>query len=76
LFSVSLNASDDERVIVSTIIGLARSLKLRTVAEGIEREAQRDILRDLGCDEFQGYLFGRPMAAADFLPYMRVQRGS
>jgi diguanylate cyclase (GGDEF)-like protein/PAS domain S-box-containing protein len=70
-FIVNLNASDDERVIVSTIIGLARSLKLRTVAEGIERETQRDILRDLGCDEFQGYLFGRPMAAEGFLQHLR-----
>jgi sensor c-di-GMP phosphodiesterase-like protein len=36
---------------------------LRVVAEGVETERQRDILQTLGCDEFQGYLFARPMDA-------------
>jgi EAL domain-containing protein (putative c-di-GMP-specific phosphodiesterase class I) len=46
--------------LVQTIVQLARSLGLRTVAEGVETAAQRDALRALGCDYGQGYLFGRP----------------
>jgi diguanylate cyclase (GGDEF)-like protein/PAS domain S-box-containing protein len=48
-------------VLVSTIINLAHSLKLNVVAEGVETEQQSALLRALGCDEVQGYLFGRPM---------------
>jgi predicted signal transduction protein with EAL and GGDEF domain len=49
--------------IVRTIVQLARTLGLRTVAEGVETEAQRDALVELGCDELQGFLFARPMPA-------------
>jgi diguanylate cyclase (GGDEF)-like protein/PAS domain S-box-containing protein len=49
-------------VLVSTIIKLAHSLKLKVVAEGVETEEQSTLLRSLGCDESQGYLFGRPAA--------------
>jgi EAL domain-containing protein (putative c-di-GMP-specific phosphodiesterase class I) len=47
-------------VLVSSIISLAHSLKLNVVAEGVETEEQSTLLRALGCDELQGYLFGRP----------------
>jgi diguanylate cyclase (GGDEF)-like protein len=55
---------DDSSVttLVSTIISLARSMKLETVAEGVESEEQAKILRLLGCDEMQGYLFSKPLA--------------
>ncbi len=54
---------DDTSVmtLVSTIISLARSLRLTTVAEGVESEEQAKILRLLGCDEMQGYLFSKPV---------------
>jgi diguanylate cyclase (GGDEF)-like protein/PAS domain S-box-containing protein len=74
-FVTNLGASDDELVIVSSIIGLAKSLRLKTVAEGIERESQATILRDLGCDQLQGYLFGRPLAPVDFLDRATKGRG-
>jgi diguanylate cyclase (GGDEF)-like protein/PAS domain S-box-containing protein len=48
-------------LLVSTIITLAHSLKLKVVAEGVETVAQSDLLRSLGCDEMQGYLFGKPV---------------
>ncbi len=50
--------------IVSTIVALARTLGLEIVAEGIETQGQLRILRDLGCDFGQGYLFARPLPAA------------
>ena len=47
------------------MIALARDLGMRTTAEGIETAEQLDLLRGEGCVEGQGYLFGRPMTAAD-----------
>jgi len=54
---------DDGRVdlIVGSIVSLAHSLDIRVNAEGVETEAQRNALRDHGCDELQGFLLGRPM---------------
>jgi diguanylate cyclase len=49
--------------LVQAIVQMAHSLGLRVVAEGVETEAQRDMLVQLGCDEMQGYLFARPMNA-------------
>jgi diguanylate cyclase (GGDEF)-like protein/PAS domain S-box-containing protein len=48
-------------ILVSTIISLAGSLRLGVVAEGVETEAQAQALLRLGCDEFQGFLFSRPV---------------
>ncbi len=54
-----------DAALARTIIALGSSLQLRTVAEGIEIDAQRAILRELGCDYGQGYLYARPLAAGD-----------
>ena len=51
--------------IVDTIISLARSLDLAIIAEGVETEAQLDALDAAGCPHYQGYLFGKPMPAAE-----------
>jgi diguanylate cyclase (GGDEF)-like protein/PAS domain S-box-containing protein len=60
--------------IVSAIISVAHTLGMRVVAEGVETEAQRAILQDLGCDEIQGYLIAQPMSANDFAHWMRTHR--
>jgi len=53
----------DSLTIVTTIIGMAKALRLRTIAEGVETAAHAEELLRLGCDEAQGYYFGRPMSA-------------
>lgn len=56
----------DDAAITSAIIAMAHSLKLEVVAEGVETEAQREFLRNRGCEYLQGYLISRPMPAPDF----------
>jgi len=51
--------------IVQAIVSIAAALKMTTTAEGVETEAQRELLRQLGCTDMQGYLFSRPVPAAD-----------
>ncbi len=64
----TLNLADRE--ITEAIVGLAKKLNMRTIAEGVETEAQADWLRDLGCDIGQGYFFARPMSADAFRLYL------
>jgi len=54
------------RAILAAVGELARSLELQVVAEGVETESERDLVRDAGCRYAQGWLFGRPMTAAEF----------
>ncbi len=63
-FVTDLATSEQARGIAKAIVQMAHTLGLRVVAEGVETEAQRDLLVGLGCDELQGYLFARPMSAA------------
>ena len=51
--------------IVSAVLAMARGLSLAVVAEGVETPAQRDFLREAGCDEVQGFLYAPPLVAAD-----------
>lgn len=64
-FVQSIADSPKGMTLVSTIVSLARSFDLRTVAEGVETAMQLQMLRLIKCDEAQGYLFQRPVAAAD-----------
>ena len=68
-----LTANPQDQAIVTAIVQMARSLGLHTTAEGIEDEVTRQRLADLGCDQGQGYLFARPMSAADFTLFARGQ---
>jgi diguanylate cyclase (GGDEF)-like protein len=58
-----IHESGDALAVVDAMIKMAHALGLKVVAEGVETEQQRDLLLALHCDEFQGYLFGRPMTA-------------
>ncbi|KPC54183.1 putative bifunctional diguanylate cyclase/phosphodiesterase [Amantichitinum ursilacus] len=66
-FVTGIGTGIDSEAIIRTIIGLARSLGLRTVAEGVEERAQVDFLQREGCTTIQGYFYGRPQAAALFV---------
>ena len=60
--------SSDDAAIVLTIIAIARSLKLKVIAEGVENLEQLSYLKDGGCDEMQGYFFSKPLPPADIPP--------
>jgi diguanylate cyclase (GGDEF)-like protein/PAS domain S-box-containing protein len=62
-FVAGMTISSEHMAIVSVIINLARALRICVVAEGVETEEQAGRLYALGCDEAQGYLFGRPLPA-------------
>jgi diguanylate cyclase (GGDEF)-like protein len=62
-FVLDLETSADARAVVDGIVKLAQALGLKVVAEGVETEAQHQILRSFGCHELQGFLFARPMSA-------------
>jgi diguanylate cyclase len=62
-FVLDLETSADARAVVDAVVKLAQALGLKVVAEGVETEAQHQILRSFGCHELQGYLFARPMSA-------------
>jgi EAL domain-containing protein (putative c-di-GMP-specific phosphodiesterase class I) len=57
---------EDDATMVTTIIQMARSLKMDVVAEGVESQQQLEFLREQGCDYAQGHLFGDPMTAEGF----------
>ena len=70
-FVVGVAAGGGDLTLVKTILVLASGLDLTTVAEGIEGQDQWSALRDLGCDEAQGYLISRPVAHAAFVEWVR-----
>ncbi|MCY9693931.1 EAL domain-containing protein [Paenibacillus alginolyticus] len=55
-----------DAAIVSTIVTLAHNLNLKVIAEGVENMEQLEKLREIGCDEVQGYLFNKPLPLAEF----------
>jgi diguanylate cyclase (GGDEF)-like protein/PAS domain S-box-containing protein len=62
--NMAFNTHDS--AIIRTILALGKNLGINVIAEGVETEAQRELLTSYGCPKFQGYLFGRPVPADDF----------
>ncbi|MDB5824238.1 MAG: hypothetical protein JWR21_2942 [Herminiimonas sp.] len=60
-FVINMNATSEGLALVSTIVNMAHSLKLKVVAEGVETEQQATTLRRLKCEEMQGFLFSKPL---------------
>nr|MCH9804405.1 EAL domain-containing protein [bacterium] len=63
-FMAELDTEDLDNNIIALVIALGRSLDITVVAEGVETEAQLAMLRSMGCDQAQGFLFARPQNAA------------
>jgi EAL domain-containing protein (putative c-di-GMP-specific phosphodiesterase class I) len=61
-FIRDVTVNPDDAAITAGIIGMAKSLKLKVIAEGVENEAQMSFLRAHKCDEIQGYYFSKPLA--------------
>jgi predicted signal transduction protein with EAL and GGDEF domain len=70
--------NDVSHAIVQAVITVAKARNVITVAEGVETEQQRELLRMLGCSEMQGYLFSRPVPVQDLLQFFptRAQRAA
>ena len=64
-FIQDISVDADDAAIVQAIVALGHGLRLKVVAEGVEREEQLTFLRDLGTDEYQGFLHSRPVASAE-----------
>jgi EAL domain-containing protein (putative c-di-GMP-specific phosphodiesterase class I) len=69
-FVNGLETDADDQAIVTAVIALARALSLGLVAEGVETEAQLRVLRELHCDDAQGYLFARPMPYDELVAWL------
>lgn len=65
-FVRDITTDPDDAMICKAVIGLAHSLKMSVIAEGVETEGQMNYLRQHHCDEMQGYYFSRPLPADDF----------
>lgn len=72
-FVQKLGQSDDALTITRTIVNLGHNLGLQVTAEGVETQAQLDILRSLGCDQIQGYLIARPAPIGTFTDLDRLR---
>ena len=72
-FVRDLSRDTQSTPIAAAIVALAQSLELGVIAEGVETEMQRDLLAGLGCHQYQGYLFGRPVPVEEFQPTLVAQ---
>ena len=70
-FIDGLLADENDRAVASAIISLGQKLNLRVIAEGVETEAQAEFLRNINCDEMQGYLFSKPFPAQEIEELLR-----
>jgi diguanylate cyclase (GGDEF)-like protein len=73
-FVIQADSSLHHQVLINATVMVAKSLGMSTVAEGIETQAQAEAVRQAGCDKGQGYLFSKPLSAADLLTRLTVDR--
>ncbi|MBQ8927233.1 MAG: bifunctional diguanylate cyclase/phosphodiesterase [Oscillospiraceae bacterium] len=65
-FIIEIETDTVAQEIVSAVIKIAKSMDIETIAEGVEFKGQAAMLKEMGCDYIQGYLYGKPMTAEDF----------
>jgi EAL domain-containing protein (putative c-di-GMP-specific phosphodiesterase class I) len=71
-FIRDIETSRDDAQIVRAIVSMAHSLKLEVTAEGVENEAQYEFIRELGCEQYQGFLCSAPVSADAFIETLRA----
>jgi diguanylate cyclase (GGDEF)-like protein len=69
-FVIDMTTNEGDKIIVQTIISMAHSLGFITVAEGVETKEHRDLLRDLGCDQIQGYFYSKAINKDAFINFL------
>ena len=74
-FITHINENKNDLAIVKTIMTMARNLDISVIAEGVETAEQLEILKDLGCEYYQGYYFSKPISKEDFQVMLEKQRG-
>lgn len=73
-FVTHLTSNPSDAAIVRAVVGMAHSLGLSVIAEGVETEGQLGFLRGIGCEEIQGYFFSRPLPEDEFASLLREGR--
>jgi len=73
-FIALISQSNNDLAIVKTIITMAENLNLKVIAEGVETQDQLNILQELGCEYYQGYLFSKALSYDDFVMLVKNQR--
>lgn len=70
-FIDEIHLSNDSEILVKAIVSLSKALNLKTVAEGVEVQAQLEHLQNIGCDYIQGYLYSKPLPLKDFTELLK-----
>jgi diguanylate cyclase (GGDEF)-like protein/PAS domain S-box-containing protein len=69
-FVRDIDSDENDEAIVNATVVLAHAMEMKVVAEGVETQSQLDFIRDLQCEEYQGYLFSRPVPAHEMVNYL------
>ena len=72
-FVRDISTDIEDKAIVSAVINMAKSLGLKTIAEGVETEGQLAFLRENGCEEVQGYYYSKPLPAEQFAAFIQAR---
>jgi diguanylate cyclase (GGDEF)-like protein/PAS domain S-box-containing protein len=65
-FVRGMSTNPDDRIVVKAMIDMARSLRINTIAEGVETHAELELLRSMGCEEYSGHLLAEPATSGEF----------
>ncbi len=74
-FVIDLNTNGDSYAVAHAIVAMANALRLEVIAEGVEHQEQADLLAGIFCNEFQGYLFGKPQSPEAIAVLLRQLKG-
>ncbi|MDQ7044825.1 MAG: EAL domain-containing protein [Sulfurimonas sp.] len=73
-FVRQITSDEDDRTIAKTIINMAHSLGLKTVAEGVETQEHSELLKSMDCDLLQGYLYSKPISKDNFIKFLKESK--